>query len=69
MHGRIDKVLLGRANTSYKIADIGRLRQYVHELAILYLLNPDEKGKYDLRKTAHRLALGEDVNLRTLWTP
>ena len=69
MHGRIDKVLLGRANTSYKIADIGRLRQYVHELAILYLLNPDEKGKYDLRKTAHRLALGEDVNLRTLWAP
>jgi len=69
VHGRIDKVLLGRANTTYKIADIGRFRQYVHELAILYLLNPDEKGKQDLRKTAHRLAVGEDVNLRTLYTP
>ncbi len=68
IHGRIDNVLLGRARTKYKITDIGRFRQYVHELAILYLLNPDEKGKQDLRKTAHRLAVGEDVNLRTLYT-
>jgi hypothetical protein len=69
VHGRIDNVLLGRGKTTYKIADIGRFRQYVHELAILYLLNPDEKGKHDLRGAAHRLAVGEDVNLRTLYTP
>jgi len=69
IHGRIDNVLLGRAKTKYKITDIGQFRQYVHELAILYLLNPDERGKQDLRKTAHRLAVGEDVNLRTLYKP
>jgi hypothetical protein len=69
VHGRIDNVLLGKANTKFKIADIGQFRQYVHELAILYLLNPDEKGKYGLRKIAERLALGEDIDLKTLYGP
>jgi hypothetical protein len=67
VHGRIDKVLTGRASTTYGITEIGRFRQYVHELAILYLLNPDDKGRHGLRTAAHRLALGEDVNLKTLY--
>ncbi len=66
VHGRIDNVLLGNSKTKHKIADIGQFRRYVHELAILYLLNPDEKGKHGLRKVADSLALGECVTLRTL---
>ena len=67
VHGRIDKVLQGRTKTKHKITEIERFCQYVHELAILYLLNPGEKGKHDLRPLAHRLALGETVNLKTLY--
>jgi hypothetical protein len=69
VHGRVDSVLRGGTKTKHKIADIGRFRQYVHELAILYLLNPDEKGKHGLRKVADRLALGEDFALKTLYGP
>jgi hypothetical protein len=69
IHGRINNVLSGKAKTKkYKITDIRRFRQYVHELAILYLLNPDETGNYDLRKVALRLALGDEVELKTLYT-
>lgn len=68
IHGRIDNVVLGRARTKYKITDIGRFRQCVHDLAILYVLNPDEKGKHDLRKIAHCLAVGDDVKVKTLYT-
>jgi hypothetical protein len=68
VHGRLDEVLEGRVKTRNEL-NVHRLAHVVHELVILYLLNPDDKGKRDLRPLAHRLALGEAVALRTLYGP
>ena len=60
MHGRIDDVLNCEAQSRSGF-DIYRLRYYVHQIAILHVLNDD------LRQAAHRLALGEQVQLKTLY--
>lgn len=68
VHGRLDKVLDGKVNTKNKL-NVALLRNYVHELAILYLLNPDERGNRGLCPLAHRLALGEPAVVKTLYEP
>lgn len=61
MHGRIDDVLNREAKSKSNF-DIYRLRYYVHQIAVLHVLNDD------LKQAAHRLALGEHVELMTLRT-
>lgn len=68
VHGRLDKVLEGRLKTKNKL-NVALLRNYVHELAILYLLNPNEQGNRGLCPLAHRLALGEPAVVKTLYEP
>jgi hypothetical protein len=68
VHGRIDKVIHGRTNTKHKITEIRRFRKYVHELAMLYVMNPSDSGGHNLQPFGHKLALGESVKLKTPYT-
>jgi hypothetical protein len=60
MHGDLGEVLEGRVKTKYKL-EINQLRRYVHDLAILHILNDD------LARMAHLLALGERVAPKTIY--
>lgn len=60
MHGRLDKVLEDDRKGKRPI-DTRRLKQCIHQLAILAILNDN------LGFLARQLALGENVNLKTLF--
>ena len=60
MHGKLKKVLDGVANAKSAL-NTHQLRMYVYDLAMLQVLNADLGG------LAHKLALGESVQLRTIY--
>jgi hypothetical protein len=60
MHGKLKKVLDGVANAKFAL-NTHQLRMYVYDLAMLHVMNED------LGSLAHKLALGESVQLRTIY--
>ena len=66
MHGRYDQVVENRAGTQNGLKDVDLFRMYVHELAVLYLLNPDKDGKPNLRQFVKPLRKGHPIKVETL---
>jgi len=60
MHGKLKKVLDGVAGAKSAL-NIHRLRTYVYDLAVVQVLNED------LGRLAHKLALGESAQIRTIY--
>lgn len=60
MHGKLKKIVDGAADGKSAL-DTHQLRTYVYDLAMLHVMNED------LGSLAHKLALGESVQLRTIY--
>jgi len=54
---------LFRGDTTYKLKDVERFRRCVHDLAVLYFLNPDPNGEPNLRRFIKQLRRGQTVTL------
>ena len=66
MHGKFDQVLEDRTGTRHKLKDVDRFRRYVHELATLYFLNPDQNGNPNLRRFIKQLRRSQALSIRRL---
>jgi hypothetical protein len=66
MHGEYDRVLEERVGTQHGLRDVEHFRRCVHNLAILYLLNPDQDGRPNLKRFIKQLRKGKAVQLKTL---